>query len=148
MFFFRQLPLSSAIGVIVAAFLIANVDATYTCSKQIIEHTPELFARGRNSLGTLSHLARRLDIDRNLRIQQARIFNGSPNCHSKILFLPVPLTNLRFPTVEVLPDQRVCLNGRILQNRWCMPKNPVAFPFPLFGRRGCLILASSYFGAN
>ena len=142
MFSIRPLPLSLVIGTILTQLLIAKVDATYTCRMQTINDVPklpnqeELSWRSKRSIA--SKWGRLLDIDRNLPVQQITMVKEIQECNSRTLFLPVPPRNLTFPTVEVLPNRLVCLNG-ILQNE-CMPKYPVAFPVD--GGRGSLILSS------
>ena len=155
MAFTRHLPIFLAIGLVITPSLIANETIGYSCSTEAIKNMTKQKAPIQNDLSMQSRWAIPLNINRMLPTQPRRQDNQNlaflhprgKECNNKILFLPVSPAYLKFPYVEVLPNQEVCLNGRLLQKK-CMPKDPVAFAFVLRGNVGSLIVSSSYYSSK
>ena len=155
MAFMRKLPSFFATTLIITLHLIANADGSYTCSKKTTKNLPDQNEQTENGSIPASYWPMPLNITRLLPSQPRNesyqnlvfIYPLEKQCSRKILFLPVRPRGLIFPNVEVLPNQQVCLNGRLLQNK-CMPKDPVAFPFMINGIFGSLIVSASYYSSK
>ena len=135
--------------------IIANEDISYSCSQKVSVDTSGQNDPIQSRFGRQSHWAIPLNINVMLSTQprkessQSGVFHHprEKQCNKKILFLPVLPLDLKFPIVEVLPDQQLCLNGRLLLRK-CMPQNPVAFPLMMEGHFGSLIVSSSYYSSK
>ena len=155
MSFIRHFPLFFTTSLVITTPLITNESTNYFCSNEGIKYLLEQNAPMQNDIGMQSNLAIPLNINlmRSTQSRKRFILNlaflhpRNNQCNQKILFLPVPPQNLKFPVVEVLPNQQVGLSGRVLQKK-CMPRNPVAFPFVMRGNVGSLIVSSSCFSSK
>ena len=150
MSFIRHFPLFFTTSLVITTPLITNENTNYSCPKEGITNMLEQNGPMQNDIGRQPSWAIPLNMNRMRPTQSKRSFvlnlaflhPRNNHCHQKVLLLPVPPQYLKFPVVEVLPNQQVCLSGRLLQKK-CMPRNPVAFPFMVRGNVGSLIVASS-----
>ena len=134
---------------------ISNEHTRYFCSKEVNTYMPKQNIPMENGLDTQSPWPTPLNINNMLPTQPREEANENfafrhpqgKQCNTKVIFLPVPPKDIKFPTVEVLPNRQVCLNGRLLQKK-CMPTDPVAFRFIMEGTVGSLIVSSSYYSAK
>ena len=155
MSFIRHFPLFLTTSLVITTPLITNENTNYSCSNERIKNRLEQNAPMQIDIGRQSNWAIPLNINRMRPIQPRKKFNlnlallhpRKNQCNKKILFLPVPPRYLKFPVVEVLPNQQVCLSGRLLQKK-CMPRNPVAFSFMVRGNVGSLIVSSSCYSSK
>ena len=157
MFPILQLPTLLILGVTLAPFS-RTIALSYTCSKNSPENTSDGIVETPKRMPPPLKWSSPLSLNRiiygnpRLYILSKRVDESFPavpwkftkideNCDQRFLFLPVPIKELAFPMVEVLPNRKVCLNGRELPNN-CMPNSPRPIPVWFRGQPGSLIVSS------
>lgn len=68
--------------------------------------------------------------------------SGHTACNQPLLFVPLPIQQLKFPKFEVLPNYDVRVNGIRLPNV-CMPRNPILFEMKIENKVWSLFITSN-----
>ena len=69
------------------------------------------------------------------------------DCNQRILFLPLTIQHLKFPTFEILPNHDVCVNGERLRNV-CMPRDPLLYEVKIENKVWSLFITSDLIKKN
>ena len=152
-----------ATSLVIIPPLIANEDTSQSWSTEVIKNMPEQNTPIQNGFARQPRWASPLNMIWMLRTQPRRKSNQVPaflhplekQCNKKILYPPVPTTDLKIPYLDVLPAQQVLVtytccerlwdvmpNGKLLLRK-CRPQKPVTFSFMILGNVGSLIASHS-----